>query len=511
MSVCVDLDLDSFTSDRPERDSPAGSEPAVEDSRAGPVVRAEANLLRLPLFALHTKGLRALDGITCSGRFRRGGETVQFTFSATRNTATLYPGPLARAAHLAFLSLLTDAGTPAPQPLTWTWRELCRRMGVAYSGRTVGHLRDAITATAGLLIRSEAALYSKADGRPVTTRQDALHLYDRVVFVGSAMPDGSVSDENRLWLADWYRASLDACFAAPLDYGLWRRLDTRSPIASRLYEFLLVNFHAPTPFLQIRYETLARFLPVKAERFRSAAERQLSAAFEFLRTERVLGGVEWAVGRNTLARLVLHRGELLSARGSRTREIAAAEGFAEAEGVEVKELRNSKPAERQLVEEFYRRWTGDASRRPGPRELADARRILEGHGLAKARALVAVAVKRLRVAWPEAKTFGAVVTYLPEAIAEYEKGLHREDREREERDRQQAERQNEVEKAAERASLKLAWDALKPAEREGIRRAVLARQPRSIEKFPELLERLCLEEFGRWPSLADKEVEPLRE
>src|SRR5688500_4731775 len=60
-------------------------------------VRAEANLLRLPLFALHTKGLKSLDGIECTGRITRDGQTHQFTFQATRNTATLYPGPLARA------------------------------------------------------------------------------------------------------------------------------------------------------------------------------------------------------------------------------------------------------------------------------------------------------------------------------------------------------------------------------------------------------------------------------
>ena len=34
------------------------------------------------------------------------GQTHQFIFRATRNTATLYPGPLAGTSHLAFLSML---------------------------------------------------------------------------------------------------------------------------------------------------------------------------------------------------------------------------------------------------------------------------------------------------------------------------------------------------------------------------------------------------------------------
>ena len=51
-----------------------------------------------PLEYLRTKGLKSLDGIECRGRITRDGKTHQFTFRATRNTATLYPGPLARSA-----------------------------------------------------------------------------------------------------------------------------------------------------------------------------------------------------------------------------------------------------------------------------------------------------------------------------------------------------------------------------------------------------------------------------
>ena len=58
------------------------------DSRRGAAqltprfIKAEANLLRLPLFALSTKGLRTLDGIECRDTIRRarrsrGGRTAR--------------------------------------------------------------------------------------------------------------------------------------------------------------------------------------------------------------------------------------------------------------------------------------------------------------------------------------------------------------------------------------------------------------------------------------------------
>jgi len=213
-------------------------------------IKAEANLLRLPLFALGTRGLRTLDAIECRGKSRRGGETYEFVFQAARNAKTQYPGPLSRAAHLAFLSIATDRGFPIENPIAWSWRDLCRRMEIQPSGRTVEHIKSAITATAGLLIRSTYALYSKANREPIRTSEDALHLYDRVTFVGSPLADGTIADANYLWLSDWYLQNLNAMFTAPLDYELWRFLDKRSSIASRQ-----CSHHAPRDSPVSRSET----------------------------------------------------------------------------------------------------------------------------------------------------------------------------------------------------------------------------------------------------------------
>src|SRR5438067_8347039 len=124
---------DEFLHDQGNPSRQAGVEGSAGPGGNGTLpqfVKTEANLLRLPLFALHTKRLKTLDGIECRGRTTRNGRTHQLLFRATRNTATLYPGPLARSAHLAFLSILTEAGFPRSNPLTWRWRDLCRRMGV---------------------------------------------------------------------------------------------------------------------------------------------------------------------------------------------------------------------------------------------------------------------------------------------------------------------------------------------------------------------------------------------
>jgi len=469
--------------------------PAPSASEQSPrLVKAEANLLRLPLFALHTKRLKTLDGIECRGRTTRDGRTHQLLFRATRNTATLYPGPLARSAHLAFLSILTEAGFPRSNPLTWRWRDLCRRMGVVYGGQIVRHLKEAITSTAGLLLWSESALYSKAEGTLLQTQQEALHLYDRVAFVGSVLPDGRTADANYLWLSDWYLDNLNALFTAPLDYSLWRQLDERSPIASRLYEFLLLNFYSGAPLLRINYETLAQFLPVRPERYLSDARRQLEAAFQVLAATGVLAGAEWAAARDSLGQLRLYRGPRLS--GPRGKRQPASSGDAIPDTIAVKELRNLRPPEWQLVSDFYHLWAGQDNARPTKKELLQASELIDRHGQAKAKALVPLLVRRLKEQWPEARTFGAVARYVPDAIEDHQRQQRHAQREREERQQQRQEQEEQGRKRAEEERWQAVWQGLGEAERQSLRAEVLARNPH-LARRPKLVERFCLGELAR--------------
>lgn len=462
-------------------------------------IRAEANLLRLPLFALDTKRLKTLDGIQSQGTATRDGQTHQFTLRATRNAATLYPGPLARAAHLAFLSIATERGLPLTNPIDWSWRDLCRRMGVVCGGQMVRHLRAAIKSTALLGIESQYAIYAKAAKELLCTRQDVLHVYERVSFVGSTLPDGTRADRNYLWLAGWYLDNLNAMFTAPVDYDLWRTLDQRSTIASRLYEFLLLNFFSGTPVLRMNYSTLAQYLPVRPERYPSLAKKQFSTALALLTSHGVIDGAEWSIGKGGALQLSMRRGSRLATAAGGQRLLLPLLGAESANlpAVEVKELRNLCGPEWKVVAEFHRLWTGTEAARPTRRELAEAAELLSEHGESKVRTLLPLLVEALRKGWPEAKTFSACRRYLPEAFAAYEKGERRKERTERERVGEETDREREERQLAEQARLTSIWEALPESQREDIRRRVLAGQPTALAKFPVLVERLCLEELRK--------------
>ena len=464
-------------------------------------IKAEANFLRLPLFALQTKGLRTLDGIECRGTITRNGERHDFTLKASRSTASPYPGPLARAAHLAFLSIATERGSPIENPIPWKWRDLCRRMGIGGSGRDIQQLKAAIRSTALLGIDSQYAIFSKSDSRMIRSQEEVLHLYERVAFVGSELPGGGIADANYLWLADWYLGNLNAMFTAPLDYELWRTLDRQSPIASRLYEFLFLNFYSGAPVLRFGYEKLAQFLPVRPERYRSQAIQQMNPAFELLRMAGIVSGVTWEESKNSLARLHIHRGRTIdNARDQRLLPFEFVEEEAE-ETFEVREIRDTRTPESELVTEFYRLWTSDGARRPTRKELEQAQALIAQHGLKKAKDSIPRIVKRLKENWPDAKTFGAVSPYVPEVIADMDRDGQRREREREEhaKDEQAQVEQNrqQAEDAKFVAAWKPVWDALPVAEQEEIRQAALSGPKRYLHQVPRLAEKLCLSELAR--------------
>ena len=198
--LCVQTNLDEPA--EPLDDPSLGLTSGAIASRS---LKAEVNLLRLPLFALHTKGLSTLDGLECRGRLRRDGAVQEYILRISRNTDSLYPGPLSRKVHFALLSIATERGFPLANPITWTWRDLCRRMGIAYGGhKTLKEIKTAIRSTHGIVIHSRYAFFSRSDGQPLPFHERGHHLYSDYAFSNEPRDDGTIADTNAVWFADWY-------------------------------------------------------------------------------------------------------------------------------------------------------------------------------------------------------------------------------------------------------------------------------------------------------------------
>ncbi len=488
------MDRDAETQDRHEGMTAEGGRLGdVAEGLASQIVRAEANFLRLPLFTLDSKNMRTLDGLRCEGTFRRGDKAYDFSYVVTRNAATYYPGPLARSAHFALLSIATDIGTPVSNPITFTWRDLCGRMGIQVSGKAVNALREALIATKGLMIESRTALFSKARNEPITTddRERYVNLYDQVEFYGATRPDGSSVDINGVWFSSWYLDNLNALYSGPLDYVLWRGLNEKSPIASRLYEFLFFKFFGAREILRFNYPTLVKFIPARTERYLSDAKKQLQPAFSLLIDAGLLSGVQWISSKGGLPQILLHRGPVLSAIPESPEAYDVGE-----EDFTLNRIEDVHAPEVKLVTAFHESW-GNKDFRPSKPELDLARQLIAEHGADAVQDLLPRLVKRLKIKWSDAKTFCAITRYLPEVLQDLEREKKRAGREQHEEAAREESRERSVKQAQDKAVLKALWEGLTGEERESIRQSVLATQPENIKKFPVIIERFCLEEVRR--------------
>jgi hypothetical protein len=453
----------------------------MSDDRTKRTLRAEAALLRVPIFALAVKGSAALDGFEYRQVRRRGDRTVESVIRTERDEKAPYPGPLSRRAHMAVLSLVADAGFPFENPVSWTWRDLCRRMGLPNSGRRVAELKGAMRATWGLKI---FGLETVAGAGRARERESWRRLYAEVAFLNEARSDGSVADANRLWLAPWYLDSLNALHSAPVDYPLWKRLERVGPLASRLYEYLLPTFYKREA-VELAYDRLASAMPVVAESRRSHAVRQFSAALAALTSEGVIADSGWDAMKGTgRPKLILTRGPLLA-------PPAAAPGPTPVAVATADEIDPEAPA--RLAAEFYR-LLGKAHS-PLRSDLTLARDLIVRFGPAVAFERLPDAVRRLKARFRNAETMGALVRYFEESAnaAASESTPTPPRHPPAPHDRKAVARPTADLEADERR--KALWAALTEPERQAIRAAVLAEHP-PFRRYPALLEAACLQRLA---------------
>lgn len=463
---------------------------------ANQFIRVEANLLRFPIFSLSTKGLKNVDQIQCVGVKREGTREHRFALTVSRNTRFVYPGPLARKIHFALLSILYEQAHPFQNPVAFTWRDLARRIQIAVGGNKVARMKEAIRSIHGVIISTEYALKRGVDRQPLPAQEHGYHLYSQYAFVNDQLPDGRMADRNYVWFADWYLANLNAFYAAPINYPLWVTLNEQSPIASRLYEFLLFNFTGGHPVLTINYANLAQFLPIRVERFLSKAREKLDPALKLLVAHRVIRAFEWTEAK-TGAMQLRFLPELTATTTPSTGRIREGEETEFLESIEVREVRSAENPSQSIVRRFNELWMPGQPLRPAAAEIALADELLDQYGRKTVEAMLPVVVKRMKQEFPAAKTFGATRRYFISAHAERERRQRADERQSREVAEQVAYQDRDVRREQQEAELDRRWQELSVAEQTAIRQTVLVKQPRSLQKFPKVIHRFCLQELAR--------------
>ena len=255
------------------------------------IIRSEVNFLVLPFFALSRRDTHGRMKTEYHATLRTGEERLEISWKVLAHQEYGYPGPFDREVHKAIEHLLSEMRPPLVNPIPLgSLYNIAKLMGLKDSGRTYQDIRQAIKRIISTVLESKGAFYRKGVGKRGT---DTFHLYDRAIFLGETLPDGTIADTNYLFLGTWYLESINARYVKPLDYGFYRSL--HGHVASRLYELLGVKFYrmGPHPYIKYRYSNICQLLPVTRHRYFSQAKQKLDPAHQELIRKDFFKDVEW--------------------------------------------------------------------------------------------------------------------------------------------------------------------------------------------------------------------------
>jgi hypothetical protein len=330
------------------------------------VIRPEVNFLLLPFFALSWKEIKKLTKIEYQINVKRRGAEADLSWKVLPSIEYGIPTPFDKELKGVVDAIVERTQKPISNPLELPYiAEMARMVGLKpskngkYSGRIYQDFKKSFKRVVATTVESKGAFYAKRKRKSI---DDTFHLYDRVVFRGEEMPDGTIAEKNYLWLGSICLDSINNNYVKPIDYTYFQSL--RNSIAKRLYEILGVKFYGlrnkREKFFRIGYLNLCQLLPITPQKHPSKAREKLNPAHNELIQTGFLSKVKYEKTRDGKSFNILYFP------GERAlREMKGDWGVEILELEEERPLEIEAPGEKAIKEESLKADRADrASRKP---------------------------------------------------------------------------------------------------------------------------------------------------
>jgi len=249
--------------------------------------KAEVNFLILPYFSLD-KNANVKRRIEFKEMQQRGNETYEIVWTVIPHPDFGLPRDFERRLQRAVEHSLSLVPRPIANPVSLpSFRELARMMEVSCSGQFVEKVKNGFAAMMMTGIMSKRSYYNKSKK---SWLEEGFHLYDKIVFKGEKISESCFAEHNHAYFTNAYLDNLNALYVRPLDFAYLKSL---RPVASRLYEILGVKFYGHRDFIQYKYSTLCRLLPLTQQKTLARTRQQLDASHEELKRTGFLSCYAW--------------------------------------------------------------------------------------------------------------------------------------------------------------------------------------------------------------------------
>ena len=258
------------------------------------VVRVEKNLNTIGFFTPSSKKLVGIPAKKVNIKIRSStGQRVDAQATIFPSAEFGLPTTADQDKYFAFQKLierLRGGDGLITNPVRFTSAAMLEILGMTQGGKNYQEISIWLRRMTFTGIESEGVVFLA--GKKKYAR-DMFHVFHRSVAVGEVLEDGTVAQENYVWLSDWQLDNLNNRHTLPLNYDVYRTLQLH--IGKALLPLLQLWFYASREqYTEKRYTQLCSLLGIQQYHAVSRIRQQIGPSLDELKRQSFLSN--WEIG-----------------------------------------------------------------------------------------------------------------------------------------------------------------------------------------------------------------------
>jgi len=210
-------------------------------------------------------------------------------------------GPFDESVFMSICKIIYDSGMPAKNPVKIQGLNSIAEMLQIQKGKNRLLIRESIERIKSLLLISEDVFYDKKHNKRI---KDIFHIWNRVLYRGDTLPDGSKSDAIFIWFNEIYINNINSGFFTLINFDTY--ISFKSFLARGIYRIISPMIFASKGLpIKIKYSTLQQRLQFLRYQNMSLIQRQLYNAHTELIQKSIVKKIDF-IERNNDALLIYH-------------------------------------------------------------------------------------------------------------------------------------------------------------------------------------------------------------
>lgn len=261
-------------------------------------VKIEKNLVSLGFFTPSSKKSKSMLIKTITFSKEIDGKRMESRVTVAPVAGFGLPTTADQDKYLALQKIITNIRQRTGEvrnPIGVTSAELLQLLGKRVeTGKNYADIDEWLKRMTLTGVISEGAVYFA--GKKVWA-SDTFHVFERAVSFGKQLPDGTIADQNYIWLSDWQLENINNNYLLPVDFEAYTKL--KNHIAKALAPLLQIWLYATREEgrFEKRYDEICQLLNIRNYKHLSKIKEKLSPALNELKSHGYLS--KWRIEKTS--------------------------------------------------------------------------------------------------------------------------------------------------------------------------------------------------------------------